>query len=176
MIRENDAWRRNRNKLTMKQHEIIQKLHSFFAGIKTEPCIDLAYMFGSRASGDEGPISDCDIAVLYSESNSPKLKYELAHQLTATFKTDKVDLVVLNDAPIEIRYAIIATGIVVYEVNFHTRVEYEALTLSLYGDYLPVLRNQREDILKEDVNEAGIQRYREAFGQTQRLLEKIGTI
>jgi len=160
----------------MKQHEIIQKLHSFFAGIKTESCIDLAYVFGSRASGGEGPISDCDIAVLYSEFDSPSLKYELAHQLTAMLKTLKVDLVVLNDAPIELRYAIIASGIVVYEVDLTTRVEYEALTLSLYGDYLPVLRKQREDILKEDDNEAGIQRYRKALGETQRLLEKIGTV
>jgi hypothetical protein len=114
--------------------------------------------------------------VLYSESQPPSLKYEHAHKLTTILKTDQVDLVVLNDAPIELRYAIIASGIVVYEVNVKTRVEYEALTLSQYGDYLPVLRDQREDILKEGNNETGIQRYRKALGETQRLLEKIRTV
>ena len=160
----------------MKQPEIIKSLHYFFSSNKNEPCIDLAYVFGSRASGTEGPISDCDIAVLFSGPHSPSLRYELAHKLTTILKTDRVDLVVLNDAPIELRYAIIASGIVVYEVNVETRVEYEALTLSQYGDYLPVLRNQREDILKEGNHEAGIQRYRKAFGKTQRLLERIRTV
>jgi hypothetical protein len=111
--------------------------------------------------------------VLYSESHPSILKYELAHELKIALKTDRVDLVVLNKAPIELRYAVIATGIVAYETNAEIRVEYEALTLSLYGDYLPVLRNQREDILKEGKDETGIQRYRAALGKTQRLLEQI---
>jgi predicted nucleotidyltransferase len=157
----------------MKQHEIIKSLHSFFSDKKNEPCIDLAYIFGSRADGKVGPISDYDIAVLYAKLHAPNLRYELAHKLKKKLMTDRVDLVVLNDAPIELRYSVIASGIVVYEVNVKTRVEYEALTLSMYGDFLPVLRNQREDILKEGNNETGIQRYRAALGKTQRLLEQI---
>ena len=157
----------------MKQHEIIKSLHSFFSDKKNEPCIDLAYIFGSRADGKVGPISDYDIAVLYAKLHAPYLRYELAHKLKKKLMTDRVDLLVLNDAPIELRYAAIASGIVVYEVNVKTRVEYEALTLSLYGDFLPVLRNQREDILKEGNDETGIQRYRAALGKTQRLLEQI---
>jgi len=157
----------------MKQHEIIKSLHSFFSDKKNEPCIDLAYIFGSRADGKVGPISDYDIAVLYAKLHAPDLRYELAHKLKKKLMTDRVDLLVLNDAPIELRYAAIASGIVVYEVNVKTRVEYEALTLSLYGDFLPVLRNQREDILKEGNDETGIQRYRAALGKTQRLLEQI---
>ena len=160
----------------MKQQELIKKLHSFFSATKTRACIDLAYIFGSRADGKEGPISDYDIAVLYAKPHAPDLRYELAHKLKKKLMTDQVDLVVLNDAPIELRYAVIASGIVVYEVNVETRVEYEALTLSFYGDYLPVLRSQREDILKEGNNETGIQRYRTALGKTQRLLEEIRTV
>ena len=60
-----------------------------------------------------------------------------------------------------------------HETNAETRVECEALTLSLYGDFLPVLRSQREDIFKEGNDETGIQRYRAALGKTQRLLEEI---
>lgn len=157
----------------MKQREIIKSLHSFFSDKKNEPCIDLAYIFGSRADGKVGPISDYDIAVLYAKLHAPGLRYELAHKLKKKLMTDRVDLLVLNDAPIELRYAVIVSGIVVYEVNVNTRVEYEALTLSIYGDFLYVLRNQREDILKEGNDETGIQRYRAALGKTQRLLEEI---
>jgi predicted nucleotidyltransferase len=164
----------------MKQREIIKSLHSFFSDKKNEPCIDLAYIFGSRADGKVGPISDYDIAVLYAKLHAPGLRYELAHKLKKKLMTDRVDLLVLNDAPIELRYAVIASGyaviasgIVAYEASVETRVEYEALTLSLYGDFLPVLRDQREDILKDGNNETGIQRYRAALGKTQRLLEQI---
>jgi len=56
------------------------------------------------------------------------------------------------------------------------RVEFEATTLSRYGDFLPVLRRQRKEILEEQYDETGIQRYRTALGETQRLLEEIRTI
>jgi len=160
----------------MKQSDLIRKLTVFFSNQRKGPFIKLSYLFGSCADGEEGPISDYDIAVLYAKLHAPDLRYELAHKLKKKLMTDQVDLVVLNDAPIELRYAVIASGIVVYEVNVETRVEYEALTLSLYGDYLPVLRSQREDILKEGNNETGIQRYRTALGKTQRLLEEIRTV
>jgi len=160
----------------MSQSDLIEKLSGFFSNQKKELFIELAYLFGSRAGGTEGPISDYDIAVLYSKPQPPKLRFELEHELKTILMTDQVDLILLNYAPIELRYAIIATGAVIYEASVETRVEYEALTLSYYGDYLPILRHQRQEILEEVNNEAGIQRYRAALGKTQRLLEKIRTI
>jgi hypothetical protein len=60
-----------------------------------------------------------------------------------------VDLVLLNQAPIELAYRVIAQGKWVYEESRAVRVEYEAYVLGRYGDYLPVLRKQREQILTE---------------------------
>lgn len=159
----------------MRQSDSLKKLTAFFLNKKRKSYIELAYLFGSRAEGQHGPISDYDIAILYSEPQAPELRYELAHKLSTVLMTDHVDLVVLNSAPIELRYAVITTGTLLYEVSLETRVEYEALTLSLYGDYLPVLRRQRQEILQESFHETGVQRYREALGKTQRLLEKIRT-
>ncbi len=160
----------------MRQSVIINKLNFFFSEQKKEPFIKLAYLFGSRAGGKTGPISDYDIAVLYSKSQSYKMRYELEHELTTILSADRLDLVVLNYASVELQYAVIATGIVIYEVSVVERVEYEAHTLSLYGDYLPILRNQRQAILEEGHNETGIQRYRAALGKTKRLLEEIRTL
>jgi len=160
----------------MKQSDSIKKLTAFFSNEKRKSFIELAYLFGSRAEGDIGPISDFDIAILYSEPQPPELRYEFRHKLATVLMTNQVDLVVLNSAPIEFRYAVVATGAVLYEVSLETRVEYEASTLSLYGDYLPILRRQRQEILEEDNHETGIQRYRAALGKTQRLLEEIRTI
>ncbi len=158
----------------MKQ-ELINKLGSFFESEKKEPYIQLAYLFGSRAGSTEGPISDYDIAVLFSKAPLHEATYRMAYKLVTLLKTERVDLVVLNRAPIELRYAVITTGIVVYEVNAAMRVEFEAATLSRYGDYLPILRRQRQEIIKELPNEAGIQRHRTALGKTERMLKKIRT-
>ncbi len=160
----------------MRQSELIERLTTFFSNEIDTSLIKLAYLFGSRAWGTIGPISDYDIAVLFSDSPVPSLRYALEHKLNKTLLSDRVDLVVLNYAPIELQYAVIASGIAVYEESFEARVEYEAFTLSRYGDFLPVLRNQRQEILEDDINEAGIQRYRAALGKTQRLLEKIRTV
>jgi predicted nucleotidyltransferase len=160
----------------MRQSDLIRKLTAFFSNQREEPFIKLAYFFGSRADGEEGPISDYDIAVLYSKPCLPNLRYQLAYKLTTILMTDQVDLVVLNYATPELRYAVIASGTILYEVSIEVRVEYEALTLSLYGDYLPILRHQRQEILEESNHETGVQRYRAALGKTQHLLEKIRTI
>ena len=160
----------------MRQSDLIEKLIDFFSNFEKTASIKLAYLFGSRAGGTVGPISDHDIAVLFFKSPLPNLRYEFEHKLKKALLTDRVDLVVLNSAPIELQYAVVASGTVVYEISFEMRVEYEALTLSLYGDYLPILRHQRLKILEDDNNETGIQRYRAALGKTQRLLEKIRTI
>jgi predicted nucleotidyltransferase len=159
----------------MEKQELIKKLNSFFSAEKREPFIKLAYLFGSRAVGSEGPISDFDIAVLYSKTPLPDMRYRLAHKLTALLVSDKVDVLVLNSAPVELSYAVIATGLLAYEVSATERVEYEAFILSCYGDFLPILRQQRNEILEDRDNETGIQRYRATLGKTQRLLEKIRT-
>ena len=78
--------------------------------------------------------------MLYFESQPSVVRYKLAHEWNTVMKTDRVDLLVLNKAPVELRY-VIASGILVYEVDVKTLVNREALTLGLYGDFLPVLRN-----------------------------------
>lgn len=151
----------------------IETLRRFFFG---EEAVELAYLFGSRAGETAGPISDYDLAVLYRKSPAPWNIYETAHRLAALLQTDRVDLIDLSRAPIELKYAVIATGILLYERSTCVRVEFEANTLTIYGDYLPVLRRQKKDLLEGGSHEAGVQRYRKALGQTQRVLEEARAV
>ena len=77
-------------------------------------------------------------------------------------------------APIEFVYNVIAARQPVYEKTFATRVEFEADTMSMYFDQLPVLRARRMELLQETCEdyERGVQRYREALGATERMLAK----
>jgi predicted nucleotidyltransferase len=155
--------------------ERIANLKILFSSLILDPAVELVYLFGSRAINTAGPLSDYDIAVNFSDMPDHHLKYYLGHKVATVVDTDRIDIVVLNRAPIELKYAVITTGTIIYEISKAARVDFESLTLGLYGDFLHVLRAQREEILKGSNYETGIQRYRKAFGQTRRLLEEIRT-
>jgi predicted nucleotidyltransferase len=134
----------------------------------------LVYLFGSQAEGLAGPMSDYDLGVLVDRTtDASHIQAQLAHQVARALETDRVDVVLLNRAPIELAYAIIAQGTVLFEQDVATRVEYEAQVLSVYGDYLPVLRAQRDEILRGDDYGHRVQRYRAALGRTERTLGQI---
>ncbi len=152
----------------MDAAELSAKLEVILADF---PEIGLVYLFGSRVSGQVGPLSDYDFAIL-TENPQDELDLQARFQyaLVRILNTDRVDVVLLQRAPIELAYRIIADGKLLYQRDVYTRVEFEADTLSRYGDYLPVLRSQREQILRGDTNDRRIQRYREALGRTRRTL------
>ncbi len=136
----------------------------------------LAYLFGSQVEGRVGPMSDLDLAVLVDLGvDRQRFQADLTHELVQALESDRVDVVLLNRAPIELAYAVVAHGKIVYERDAATRVEYEADVLSRYADYLPVLRAQYADIVQGDEYERRVQRYRAALGRTERTLGQITT-
>jgi len=148
--------------------EISQILPSILANF---PGISLVYLFGSQATGETGPMSDFDLAIFEDSLEEENvIQAQFQHALALALHTHRVDVVLLKRAPIELAYHIIAGGKLIYKRDALTQVEFEAQVLGLYGDYLPVLRSQRDQILEGDENAKRIQRYREALGRTQRTL------
>jgi predicted nucleotidyltransferase len=134
----------------------------------------LVYLFGSQVEGLLGPMSDYDLAVLTDPAaDGRRVQAQLAHELSQALQMGHIDVVLLNHAPIELAYAVVAQGKVLYEREIATRVEYEAYVLSRYGDYLPVLRAQRADILQGDEYVRRVRRYRATLGRTERTLGQI---
>ncbi|MQY66326.1 MAG: nucleotidyltransferase domain-containing protein [Clostridia bacterium] len=133
----------------------------------------LAYLFGSQVSSRTGPISDYDIAVLLPQKSPLAYKYQLTHQICELLNTSQVDLVILNKAPVELQYNVISSGKIIFAKDKYTKVEFEADTLSRYFDYLPILRKQREDIIKGGNYATRVQRSREALRKTEKLLKRL---
>jgi len=110
---------------------------------KKYPEIKLVYLFGSRAEGKEGPMSDYDFAVYFDEKTSSEkqfnIKLRLMGDLSDEFKTDKIDVVVLNDKldPL-LKYEIISKRKILYEEQPY-RVNVEPLILSQYFDFYTFL-------------------------------------
>lgn len=147
----------------------LESLRDYFARVEQ---VSLAYLFGSRVSGEVGPLSDYDFGVL-AAGPSVELRYRLGHDLGRLLDAERVDLVFLNQAPVELAFTIIAQGQLLYQQSLVARVEFEAGVLSRYGDYLPILRQQRQDLLEGEQHDTRIRRYRAALGRTVRTLAAI---
>ncbi len=142
--------------------------------LKNCPEVELVYLFGSQVGGNTGPQSDYDLGVLINQATDvSRIRDWFTREVGRALEADRIDVVLLNKAPVELAYSIIAQGVVLYQHDLVTRVEYEAQIMSRYGDYLPVLRAQRDDILRGDEHGARVQRYREAIGRTERALSEI---
>jgi predicted nucleotidyltransferase len=154
-----------------KSSLIVEALRQVLAD---RPKVSLAYLFGSQVRGDVGPMSDIDIALLLDDADETgTIRSNLRASLAAALDRERVDVVFLNRAPVELAYAIIVEGELLYERDAATRVEYEAKIMSLYCDFLPVLRAQRDDLLRGGEHETRVQRYREALGRTERTLSAL---
>jgi len=155
----------------MKIQDLRERLPKLAADF---PEISLVYLFGSRVTGRTGPLSDYDLGVLSDrEADSPQRRAALEHALAVLFDTGRLDVVWLLQAPVELAFAVISEGKLLYERNAADRVEYEATVMSRYFDYLPVLRAQRAEIIAGGESGVRIQRYREALGRTERTLGEI---
>jgi predicted nucleotidyltransferase len=138
------------------------------------PEVCLVYLFGSQVGEQVGPLSDIDLGVLLERgSKEQDVRARLTHELASALDFGRIDVLILNTAPVELAYAVLAQGILLYQRDLATRVEYEAQVLSRYGDYLPVLRAHRDDILQGDPNATRVQRYRAALRRTERTLGQI---
>ncbi|MFP4035656.1 MAG: type VII toxin-antitoxin system MntA family adenylyltransferase antitoxin, partial [Desulfovermiculus sp.] len=138
------------------------------------PSIAMTYLFGSRVEGNIGPKSDYDFAVLLDrDADKAGVRSSLTSNLAGLLRSPRIDVVILNNAPIELSFAVISQGEILYERDVATRVDFEAKVMGLYFDYLPFLRRSRDDILKEDPYAARVLRYREALGRTQGTLDQI---
>lgn len=119
--------------------KILQQLESVF---KNYPEIKLVYLFGSRATGKSGPLSDYDFAFYLDEKDKKKmsdLKLVLMAKLGHLLKTDKIDLVILNmaESP-ELKYNIIKEGKLIFEQE-PFKVLVEPKILNEYFDFHSLL-------------------------------------
>lgn len=104
---------------------------------RKEPLVKLVYLFGSRARGDAGPLSDHDFAVYADTQDSQTsfmLKINLQSEISAALGTDAVDVVMLNttESP-ELKYNIISEGKLIYEQQ-PSKVIVEPRILNEYFD------------------------------------------
>jgi len=93
--------------------------------------VALAYLFGSRAKGLEGPESDYDIAVLFSKSKVTAAdEVELALNVAQALRVppDTVDVVALNNADAALKARILKEALPIYTLNREWKARWERQT------------------------------------------------
>jgi predicted nucleotidyltransferase len=107
--------------------------------------IAAVYVYGSVARGTARDGSDVDVAVLF-ERDPPHtlegLHADLAHALEERVGR-RVDMAVLNHAPVDLTHRVLRDGILVIDANRSARIRFEVRTRNLYFDLEPYLRRYR---------------------------------
>lgn len=147
-------------------------MKNLIAYFQTQENIELAYLFGSRATGRFTPTSDYDIGLKLKQPISFSEKFFMEVEIRKLLETQALDLVLIDEAPLVLKFNIIC-GKCLYAFDEATRIEYEANVMSRYYDFLPVLQKQYADSLRTVKSEQQIQRNRIALGKTEKLLAEI---
>ena len=125
-----------------------KELIEFFS---SKDSVILAYLFGSTVRGDAGRLSDIDIGILVNENLSKKdrfdLELKLMGEIAVLINKNKIDLIVLNEAPLLLAYNIIKDGIILKSSETE-RVRFETKILSMYLDEKYYIKRHTEETLK----------------------------
>lgn len=113
-----------------------------------------AYLFGSRAVGREGPASDFDFAFLMESSGRRRgdETYDALYDVLSPLcprsaENDVIDIIFLNDAPLELRAHVTRYGMVLFDADPLARGRFEQRTISESCDFRPLLEEIDRTIL-----------------------------
>ena len=98
--------------------------------------IVFAYLFGSTVTKSLTPMSDIDIAVyLNANITGSEERLGLIGDLMAALKTDDIDLVILNFAPLTLKARIILNKEILVDKSPFLRHSFESLVMRQYYDF-----------------------------------------
>jgi predicted nucleotidyltransferase len=121
------------NKLSI---DISSRLNLLEPLLSADSRIIFAYIFGGLATGNQRPLSDIDIAVyLDSCADRAEAKLDIIGNLSDTLKTDEIDLVILNDAPISLVGRILKKKRLIADRQPFIRHRFESLALREFFDF-----------------------------------------
>lgn len=104
--------------------------------LNKHPKVVFAYFFGGLARGIVSPLSDVDIAIYMADAAEiVQEKLEILGKLNELLKTDEVDLVVLNTAPLPLAARVIKNKIILVDKRPFTRHAFESLIMREYFDF-----------------------------------------
>jgi predicted nucleotidyltransferase len=140
----------------------------------------LAYLFGSHARGQAWAHSDVDVAVLLvgrpDDDQCLDMRLELIGGLMEVLDTDEVDVLILNQAPPALGYAVLRDGVLLFCRDPQARIEHRVRTVNEYLDFRPILKRHERALLERARRGellSGCNPYRGTLERYQELRERL---
>ena len=118
---------------------VIERIPELIEQIEKDTAVVALYSFGSLATGDLKPLSDLDFGILVSSKLGKQKRFDKHLDLIGKFnevlRTDEVDLVMMNDAPLRFSHNIIKSGKLLYCSNKTELSDFIEKTIKLYLDF-----------------------------------------
>ncbi|MDP3734438.1 MAG: nucleotidyltransferase domain-containing protein [Nanoarchaeota archaeon] len=108
-------------------------IKKIIAELSHNPKIKAIYLFGSRATGKAGPLSDTDICVI-APSISEKEKRDIL-----SYGSEKIDVVLFEDLPFTIKVRVFKEGKPLFVADRRDIDELRWRTVKEYLDFKPRL-------------------------------------
>jgi predicted nucleotidyltransferase len=113
------------------------------AALAKRPEVLDAYLFGSHARGQPQPHSDVDVAVFVDPARLPQSDFGFAAELTGVLMsalgTNRIDVVLLNEATPLLYHRVLRDGLRVLSRDLAATTTREGAALSRYCDFVPQL-------------------------------------
>ena len=126
----------------MLSDEVADRLREVFAA---RPAVQGAYVFGSVATEREWSGSDLDLGIVVNEDEwDPSDKVPLIGDCMDAARRDRVDLVILNDAPLVLQFEAVRPNVLLYAADDFEHGAFVSKVVRMYWDFQPYLRRQRK--------------------------------
>lgn len=100
------------------------------------PDVLFVYLFGSAATDTLTPRSDVDLAIFVAPDADPHAtQLAVARVAARELRTDAIDVVLLNSAPVSVAGRVLGTRRVLLDRAPHARHIYESSTARLFQDF-----------------------------------------
>jgi len=116
----------------LKLDEKLNNLPGLFSKM---PEILAVFLFGSYGTENQTDISDIDFAILFDRKLNLVEEADCLMRMSQFLETDRVDLVNLNKAPLNLQFRVISEGKIIYEKAYIITCDYIENVIDLYQDY-----------------------------------------
>lgn len=118
--------------------------HAIARAVEPLPAIQAAFLFGSHASGHARADSDVDVGVLLdlaaaTDDARARLRRVIG-ALAAELAADRLDVVILNDAPPVLAFEVLKHGRLAFERDRQALHRFRVATYARHADFVPVER------------------------------------
>lgn len=117
------------------KHDIYKLIPEAKIYLRNRKDVLFAYLFGSFAAETPSPLSDVDIAVYLTGKKFSEKRLQILGELSYIFKTDEIDLVILNTASLTLSMKILQKKKILADNAPFSRHIYESITMRSYFDF-----------------------------------------